>query len=300
MDGACHGGFLHLAGMKWFFVFLLSFVCLSARAQKDSLMVMFWNVENFFDPRSGNGPAGWTAARFRRKCDAVGKTILMAADRFGHIPDAVGLAEVENGFVVSEIAGSKVLSGLDYSYIHFDSPDHRGIDCALLFRRHVLRKLRTCPMHIFDSSGNVMNTRDILLGEFVANGKDTLAIMVNHHPSQIGGKTFGRERAMARMYFLMDSLDTAGIKRQVSVGDFNEDRWHDGSPGTIKYNGKWEKIDGHFATGFHLEKEFVFDDGVLTVPDKAFGGTKPLRTFSGPRYLGGVSDHYPIVVILYF
>ncbi|MCQ2182800.1 MAG: hypothetical protein MJY89_05285 [Bacteroidales bacterium] len=295
------GGNLHLGRMKKMYaVTLLLFAGFSSRAQDDSLLVMFWNVENFFDYHSGNGPAGWTAGRFNKKCDAVGKTILMVADKFGRLPDAVGLAEVENEFTVGRVSGSNVLSSLDYSYVHFDSPDHRGIDCALLFRRHVLRKIRASPEHVLDSLGQVMRTRDILLGEFVANGRDTLAIMVNHHPSQIGGKTEGRERAMARLEFLTDSLISAGIGKVVSVGDFNEDKWHDGSKGTIKYNGAWEKIDGHFVSGFTRVKEFVFDNGLLTERDKAFGGTKPLRTFSGPRYLGGVSDHLPIVVILYF
>jgi len=289
-----------LADMRWFCVLVLALSWLSAKAQTDSLLVMFWNVENCFDWHSGNGPAGWTAGRFRKKCDAIAKTMLMVADRYGRLPDAVGLAEVENAYVVRSIADSRILSGLDYSYIHFDSPDHRGIDCALLFRRHVLRRLGAAPKHIYDSLGNVVPTRDILLSEFVSGGKDTLAILVNHHPSQIGGKTDGRQRAMARLEFLTDSLNAAGVRSVVSVGDFNEDKWLDGSRGTIKYNGKWEKIDGHFATGFSLVKEDVFDNPLLTTQDKAFGGTKPLRTFSGPRYLGGVSDHYPIVVVLYF
>lgn len=286
--------------MKKICVAALMLLCLMSRAQNDSLVVMFWNVENFFDWHSGNGPAGWTAGRFYRKCNAVGKTILMAADRYGRLPDAVGLAEVENEFTVRQIAGAQVLSGLDYSYIHFDSPDHRGIDCALLFRRHILRRISASPKHIYDSEGRIMNTRDILLGEFIANGKDTLAIMVNHHPSQIGGKTEGRLSAMSRLDFLTDSLASSGVGRIVSVGDFNEDKWHDGKGGTIKYNGKWEKIDGHFAYGFSKVTEYVFESPLLSTEDRAFGGKKPLRTFSGPRYLGGVSDHYPIVVVLYF
>jgi len=286
--------------MKWFCVLALALSGLSLKAQTDSLLVMFWNVENFFDWHSGNGPAGWTAGRFQKKCDAIGKTMLMVADKYGRLPDAVGLAEVENAYVVSRLASSRILSGLDYSYIHFDSPDHRGIDCALLFRRHLLRRLNAVSKHILDSAGHIIRTRDILMCEFVTEGEDTLAILVNHHPSQIGGKTENRKAAMDRLIFLTDSLNAAGVRSVVSVGDFNEDRWRDGGRGTIKFNGRWEKIDGHYATGFSLVKEEVFDNALLTTQDKAFGGTKPLRTFSGPRYLGGVSDHYPIVVILYF
>jgi len=293
-------GNMQIAGMKQCLIAFMLSACLTPSVQSDSLLVMFWNVENFFDWHSGNGPAGWTAGRFYKKCNAIGKTMLMVADKYGRLPDAVGFAEIENEFVVRQLTQSNILSSLDYSYIHYDSPDHRGIDCALLFRRHVLRRLRSSPKHITDSAGRIISTRDILLGEFLANGKDTVAIMVNHHPSQIGGKSEGREMAMARLEYLTDSLKSSGINKVLSVGDFNEDKWQDGSPGTIKYNGKWEKIDGHFSIGFSNEKEYVFDSPLLSSPDNAFGGTKPLRTFSGPRYLGGISDHYPVVVVLYF
>ena len=134
-----------------------------------------------------------------------------------------------------------------------------------------------------------MRTRDILLAEF-----DSLAILVNHHPSKVGADS-GRRRAIAmkRMTDVMDSLTTPAI---LSVGDFNDDVWHDGAPGTIKYNGAWEKIDGYFSRGAIEVKETVFNDPCLTEPDRSFGGTKPRRAFIGLRWNGGVSDHYPIVL----
>ena len=96
---------------------------------------------------------------------------------------------------------------------------------------------------------------------------------------------------MARMTALMDSLSVPVL----SAGDFNDDVWHTGGPGTIKYNGAWEKIDGHFARGLTV-RERVFAAPVLSEEDRTWGGTKPRRTFSGPRYLGGVSDHYPVIL----
>ena len=266
----------------------------------DSLDVVFWNVENFFDWHTGNGPEGWSAGRFYRKCEGVAKTILKIADSRGRLADAVGLAEVENSFVLRRLVDATALCKLDYGIVHFDSPDHRGIDCALLYRKSSLRLLKAAPKHLYDSTGAVMATRDILCAEFAGAGGDTLAVLVNHHPSQIGGKTEGRNIAAARLRHVTDSLQRAGVPRTLAVGDFNEDRWGNGGPGTIKYNGAWEKIDGHFALGFTSVEETVFDDPSLSEPDKAFGGTKPRRTFIGPRYNGGVSDHYPIVVTVYF
>ena len=202
--------------------------------------------------------------------------------------------------------------------MHYDSPDRRGIDCALLYRRGSLNLLCSGPRHLYDSSGAIMRTRDILLAEF-----EGLEILVNHHPSKVGADSERRRAiAMRRMTALMDSLESAGHRRILACGDFNDDVWIGGkiSPlaalgrndregvtgrnggrwkkGTIKYNGAWEKIDGYFAQGSLGVLELVFDHPSLTEEDRSFGGTKPHRSFSGPRWLGGVSDHYPVVLWL--
>ena len=187
------------------------------------------------------------------------------------------------------------LRKLDYRIVHYESPDHRGIDCALLCRSSTLPLRGSAPKHVPDSAGGVMATRDILLAEF-----DSLAILVNHHPSQIGGKDERRAAARARLQALTDSLHAAGTARTLAVGDFNQDLWPGAPRGTLKYDGHWEKIDGAFAEGFSAVREEVFDDPLLLVPDSAFGGLKPRRTFVGPRYQGGVSDHLPVVFIVYF
>ena len=275
-------------------ILLLLGAAFAVRAQtRDSLLVVFWNVENFFDYHSENKPQYWTKGRFQAKCDAVAKTLLRIADRYGRLPDAVGFAEVENAFVLRQLVRETALRKLDYQILHYDSPDHRGIDCALLCRRSTLPLRDSAPKHVPDSVGGVMATRDILLAEF-----DSLAILVNHHPSQLGGKADRRELAQERLQALTDSLHAAGQPRTLAVGDFNEDLW--GGPGTLKYNGRWEKIDGGFAAGFSRVREEVFADPVLLEADKAFGGEKPRRTFVGPRYNGGVSDHLPVVFVVYF
>ncbi len=269
---------------------------LLAHAQGDSLSVLFWNVENFFDYRSPARPKYWTKRRFYSKCDALAKVILRFADRYGELPDIVALAEVENSFVLRSLLRETPLRKLDYSYVHFDSPDHRGIDCALLYRRTVLTPSESFPVHIRDSSGVVMPTRDILVVRFSGG----FSILVNHHPSKIGGKSDRRRAAFARMEETADSLLSAGAERVLCVGDFNEALWPGNGPGTIKYNGQWEKIDGCFPFGdLHLREE-VFDDPALLTEDRNFGGQKPRRTFIGPRYGGGISDHLPVACFVYF
>lgn len=278
---------------------LLSFMLLASVAShspSDSLLLVSWNVENFLDYRSDT-TGRHTRSRFYNKCNAVAKTLLLIGERFGRLPDAVALLEIGDRFVLDRLLQSTPLRKLDYGIVHYESPDRRGIDCALLFRRSSLRLLRSEAKHLWDSTlspPELMRTRDILLAEF-----EGLDILVNHHPSKVGADSERRRSiAMRRMWGIIDSLQTAGHVCVLAVGDFNDDVW--GRPdakGTIKYNGAWEKIDGYFARGL-VVRERVFDDPLLSEPDKAFGGTKPRRTFSGPRYLGGVSDHYPVILQL--
>lgn len=268
---------------------------LSLLTGPDSLLVVSWNVENFLDYRTDT-TGRHTVGRFYQKCNAIAKTLLLISDRQNRLPDAVALMEIGDRFVLERLLYATPLRKLDYAIVHYESPDRRGIDCALLYRRSTLHLRNSERKPLIDSSGAVMRTRDILLAEF-----DSLAILVNHHPSKVGDDSERRRAvAMDRMCALMDSLAGAGVPRILSVGDFNDDLWHDGSPGTIKYNGAWEKIDGHFARGGIQVTESVFADPCLSEPDRSFGGTKPRRAFIGPRWNGGVSDHYPIVLKIYY
>ena len=283
--------------------------------------VMFWNLENFFDYRndttsvsdaefSSFGERRWTKKRFYAKCNAVAKAILWAGGTMGGLPDVVGFAEVENGFVLRRLLQVTALRKTDYSIVHYDSPDRRGIDVALLYRRSRLTLLDASPCHIYGADSSVMATRDILMAHFTGPGGD-LAVLVNHHPSKYGGASSEprREMAVRRLAFLADSLIGAGVTRVVAMGDFNDTPdapaytilpmvnlalpFHARGEGTIKYDGKWELIDLYFVSDSLRESRM----GILRVPFlmKADGtGRKPLRTYSGPRYLGGVSDHCPV------
>lgn len=303
--------------MKLLLFFSALFPPFAAFSHCDSLLVVSWNVENFLDPRT-DSTGRYTTARLRTKCNAISKTLLLIASRHGRLPDAVALMEVGDRYVLERLLRDTPLYKLDYSIVHYDSPDRRGIDCALLYRRSTLRLLRSAPKHLYDSTGAIMSTRDILVAEF-----EGLDILVNHHPSKVGVAS-GPKRAIAwaRMRYLMDSLacsgsfleppeeyagsgqskKSAGCGRAIlAVGDFNDDLWpHEGPrtafEGTIKYNGTWEKIDGFFSAGPISVIETVFSDSLLSEEDKNYGGTKPRRSFSGPRYIGGISDHYPLIL----
>ena len=266
--------------------------------REPGLLLMFWNVENLFETRP----------HFGDKCNGIAKTIMLAGDEFDGVPDVIGLAEVENRQVVQKLLSRTALRKLDYSIVHYDSPDHRGIDCALLYRRSRFRLLLSKPCHLTDTSGRLLPTRDILLVVLepkVYLPASPVAILVNHHPSKVGKGSDGRrELAMARLLALRDSLMAEGIRRIVAVGDFNDEVTpapgvepaYPKGAGTIKFQGKWEKIDGCPVLEGLAAREHIFAPPHLSTRDTRYPGLKPLRTFSGPRYLGGLSDHYPIIL----
>lgn len=285
-------------------------------ATEDSTLVMFWNVENFFGWKAeAMRDKHWTRKKFLRECQAISKAVLWVSDEYGRPPDLIGLAEVEDRKVLETLLRETPLRRLGYGIIHYDSPDPRGIDVALLFRKERLKLLCSKPLRI-----NGLSTRDILLAGFERSGGDSLTVLVNHHPSKYGGNSvWRREAAMARLGEATDSLMAVGERKIVAMGDFNDTpestAGYSGimvnlaAPlakkgiGTIKYSGKWEMIDMFFISpalamgnpGTEMRVEII---PFLMVKDSAHSGEKPLRTFSGPRYVGGVSDHCPITLVI--
>ena len=300
-----------------------------------TLVVMFWNVENFFDPFddplkndnefTSGSVRHWTWSRFETKRDGLAQTILAAGDVWGELPALVGLAEVENKLVVSQLVRKTMLDELGYGYVHRESPDERGIDVALLYRRDRLRVVGVDSLRV---PGVV--TRDILyvkLSEMPGQAghddlsgsdraSDTLHAFVVHLPSKRGGaKASGgrREAALTVLVSAVDSLLREDPLRQIVVmGDFNDtdcsvaglvsaprDSLPPGSfdaPGTLKYHGRWEQIDHFFVTPAIDATMRIFAPLFLLEPDKAWLGQKPRRTYIGPRHNGGLSDHLPIVM----
>ena len=330
---------------------------------------MFWNVENFFDWRndsttvsdtefSSRGERRWTWKRFQAKANAFAKALFWIEGETGRLPDIIGLEEVENAFVLRQLLQKTALRKLDYRYVHYESPDRRGIDVALLYRSSRLEILDSKPCHLF-ASDTVLATRDILLCVFrekpsvipgltgnlseedrrpIGVGHDghsagyddnsvrydgAFAVLVNHHPSKYGGASESEPRrriAVERLRFLADSLATIGIDHVIAGGDFNDspdnpvfrllepsltpmhmDLYRRGL-GTIKYDGKWDLIDHIYLSPAltPLARMRILRIPFLLTRDTVHSGEKPLRTYTGPRHTGGVSDHLPVLLEVSF
>ena len=310
---------------------LVGMVCGLCYGQ-DSRLVVFWNVENFFDYTdqgtgesdaewSSRGSRRWTKKRFQSKCDAVAKSLLWIGDRYGRMPDVIGLAEVENRLVLWKLLNETVLRKCGYRIVHHDSGDRRGIDVALLYRESSFAKV-SHSIVTPSMDGEKISTRDILQVCLEDEMGQKMNMIVNHHPSKFGGAEASegrRKAAMKTLRYVCDSLASVDARVPiVAMGDFNDTpdgqqfRYLDGmlvnkagklyesGRGTIRYHGKWELIDMFLVSEDIAEFSSmeIVEIPFLMTYEKKYPGMKPLRTYIGPRYSGGVSDHCPVVLTI--
>lgn len=290
----------------------------------------WWNVENLFDTRDDPGtndddftPEGsyhWTRRKLQAKLQGIAKTLVMM-----DLPDVVGLAEVENKYVLRELCNGTPLRQVGYRYVHHDSPDRRGIDVALIYRQDRFRVLRDSVVNVSDSTEDFY-TRDLLVVEGVTDKGDTLCFVLNHWPSKKGGEEAeGRRVAIAgRLRSIMNELrakypqgavvamgdmNSTAEERPISEGmAFGDDSINaDGIRnltmrlpagwGSHKYQGQWDYIDQvllHAGEGWMVGDLKLMRYDHLLKEEARLPGVRPRRTNQGTRYEGGLSDHLPL------
>ena len=276
---------------------------------------------------SPQGVNHWTWSRFITKRDAMAKAIIaMSAEE---PPVIIGLCEVENRFVLEQLVKQTPLSFAGYRIVHRDGPDERGVDVALLYRPDRFRVLST-RFFTVRLPDPLQFTREILYTKGVLDDLDTLHLFVNHWPSKWGGAKASMGRRLAAAQRLGTSVDSIfsllPCANIVIMGDFNDtpkskvlQALNKERPlqnlsaplarkkqGTIRYRGRWELID-QFIVSEHLlcieepiytsaDQCRIFTAPFLLIPDEKFLGMKPFRTYLGPRYQGGISDHLPVIL----
>jgi endonuclease/exonuclease/phosphatase family metal-dependent hydrolase len=277
-----------------------------------------------FTPQGANH---WTWNRFITKRDALAKTII--ATGTDELPVVVGLCEVESRFALEQLVRYTPLESIGYRIVHRDGPDERGMDVALLYRPERFRLLLTRFLRV-RLPDSTQHTREILYTKGVLDDLDTLHLFVNHWPSKWGGAKASASRRMAAMMRLRLSVDSIfnhnPAANIVIMGDLNDTPLSKvvqalckGTPlfnlsvplarrklGTIRYRGRWELIDQFIVSENLLCTEepiytstahyTIFSAPFLLIRDEKYLGVKPFRTYLGPRYQGGISDHLPVVL----
>lgn len=316
------------------YLLTLVFVVSAGLAWSQPQMVAFYNVENLMDTRNDastqdddmlpNAQKGWSDERYQAKLSAVAGVVADMSNVCGY-PSLLGLAEVENEAVLSDLVKQPAISGANYRFVHYDSRDERGIDVALLYRPERFRVERSCSVR----ADVELPTRDILMVWGELSGEAVLVVVV-HLPSRIGGEKFTspfRESCARQLRELVDSVRSEEPQRKVIImGDMN-DTPRDGSikrvlgaksnarhlqaddifnpfahcrKGSMVYQYRWYLYDqillsSDFVThrGCSATKGYIFSQKSLLDKNRA-----PKPTYRGAEYMGGVSDHLPVYVLL--
>lgn len=216
---------------------LFAFGCSGSKAQeKDSgeYLLMFYNVENFFDTIDNpnkrdedftpEGRKQWGQERYQKKLNDLAKVIDAVGGK--KHADIIGLCEIENRSVVEALVNHELLKPGGYQIVHFESPDERGIDVALLYRKATVEKIYAEAILTQFAWDSEDKTRDILYAKLNMADKD-LHVFVNHWSSRGGGmeKTAPkRMRSAALLRSKIDSIQASDLDPYILVmGDMNDE-----------------------------------------------------------------------------
>lgn len=275
------------------------------------LTIMSYNVENFFFPETDSlnpdfeytptGSRRWTYTRFHYKAEQIARVIANA-----NHPQIVCLNEIEDDNCLKTLC--RKMPHYPYKFIHFDSPDKRGIDVAILYDSTLFQLRQT---HNYRVPIPETSTRDILYAQL-----NNLHLIACHLPSQLGGakaSQFKRDSAKHLIAHIVDSILRIDSLAQIIVGgDMNMAPMEDLPPlhnmmlqmakkglGTHKYRNQWTCLDQFYISDplNNCSTPEIFAPEWLQEEDRRFLGLKPKRTFIGFRYSrSGFSDHLPILL----
>ena len=305
--------------------------------------VAFYNLENLFDTIHDDGkndydflPDGryaWNTTKYEAKLKNLAHVLSeLSRGKVPQGPACIGVAEVENKRVLNDLLKQPALA--QYKYVHYEGPDERGIDCALLYDSLQFQVKHSKLVYSAPFEGD---TTDLTRGFLVVDGSlagERLCLIVNHWPSRGSGEEY-RIHAARQVKALKDSLFREDRHLKLIVmGDLNDDPmdeslqvlgarkdkeqvgeqefynpwWktlEDDGIGTLCYRGKWNLFDQIVLTRPLLEGQggLLYDGNEVFRPDYLFQHDDkyegyPLRTHGGRKWLNGYSDHLPTIVYL--
>lgn len=256
--------------------------------------VAFYNLENLFDifdnPDKEDEKSPIMKIKnnrekvYKDKLDKLGEVILkIGSEKTNTSPAILGVAEVENKKVLKDLINIKKLKEKQYGVIHFDSPDKRGIDVALLYQQRYFK-----PIHFETFNPNIyvknrkIHTRDILLVTGYLDN-ELIHIIVNHWPSRRGGEAKSRplrEKAAYKVLQILEKIKLIDTNPKVIImGDFNDDPSNSSFKKILKTKSKiknalkgeiYNPYENMFKRGYNSlgfrDNINLFDQILLTLP----------------------------------
>jgi len=318
----------------FFSCLLLCMTCLTINAQK--LIIGFYNCENFYDTVHQrqvideeflpNSAKHYSSRLFEKKLAHIAGNIY-ALSKLEHLEGLafIGLAEIENRKVLEQVIAHPIIAKYHYKIIHFDSPDPRGIDVALLYApsHFVPYQYKPIPLTQGPHTSD-FPTRDIL---YVKGQLDHLwvHVFVNHWPSRRGGQAASSSRRNWASQVLKHQIDSILLVDPGStilvMGDFNDnptdksllalslfnpflEHFYKGD-GSLAFGDSWHLFD-QILTSKNLKgdnsdlsiyKSIIYKNDSLLEKSGLYKGY-PKRTWMGDQFNNGYSDHFPVALIL--
>ncbi|MDH7913518.1 endonuclease/exonuclease/phosphatase family protein [Winogradskyella sp. SYSU M77433] len=297
-----------MKNLKLSILFLLTMIFVSVNAQEKKRYkihtVAFYNLENLFD--TINDPTkydeaspmmemneSYRSAAYIKKIQSMARVIAdIGSEDTGNSPAIIGVCEMENRQVLVDLVNDPQLLHKDYGIVHFDSPDARGIDVALLYQKALFKPINSKKheLKIYDDNTRKrVYTRDQLVVSGELDG-ELIHVIVNHWPSRSGGEARSRFKRVAAGKLnkrIIDSLQSIDPYAKIAtMGDFNdnptnksiskelgaesdkdevkfkgiynpyEDQYKKMGLGTTGYRDSWSLFDQILITQPFLEKDY--------------------------------------------
>jgi hypothetical protein len=338
-----------LLSLLFIFTFILSF-SQEKNKQYKITSVAFYNIENLFDtigdPDTNKilqeeftpkGSKNWTSAKYKQKLENIASVIAkVGVDKAKMPPALIGISEIENRKVLEDLVMQKSLKQFNYKIAHYNSPDKRGVDVALLYRDDAFKLIDSKSFTLVIPENPDFYTRAQLLVKGTIDD-DTLFVIVNHWPSRRGGekRSSPMRKAAARLSkSIVDSILSYNKDAKVIVmGDLNDDpsnasvktylkakpekdiaddemyntmyKLFSKGIGSLAYRDNWNLFDqiiiskgllGEYSEGYNFYQAHVYNKAYLKQESGKYQGY-PLRTFTTGGEIG-YSDHFPTYIFL--
>ncbi len=345
------------------YLITLAFCCLFSTAKSQELdpkkqyevvCVGFYNLENLFDtlvdPDTAKilqedftplGQKKWNTEKYNKKMANLSEVISQLGTE--STPDGaavLGVCEIENRSVLEDLVKTGKLAERGYEIVHYESPDHRGIDVGLLYQPKYFKVLSSKTFTLRLQDDPKFTTRDQLLVTGELKG-EKVHFMVAHWPSRRGGAKKSSPKRVAAGELAKSVIDSLRkddpMTKVIFMGDLNDDptnasmkegmlsvgkvsKMEEGSlynpmeklykqgVGTLAWRDTWNLFDqmvftpgylsqnGNYSS-FKFYKAVVYNKAFLKQKTGNFQGY-PWRSYVGPNFIGGYSDHFPVYSLL--
>jgi endonuclease/exonuclease/phosphatase family metal-dependent hydrolase len=279
-----------------------------------------------------SGLRNWDERKYHHKLSKISHVFKLMKKDKGTLPFMMGLSEVSGRKVLDDLVKLEPFNS-EYGIVHYPSKDERKVDVALLYDKNKVEVIHSEAITFLfgtvnENTGSYGTTRDVLYSKVAYKGEE-IDVFVTHLPSQREKDINGPKRAyiLSELRKRILNLVNENEKNVILCGDFNENP-DDENVEQILYDDLHRKIlenpfqqlfsAGKYST-FHYRSGLLFDQIILSKSffksdhilsfhsaevfnpaqissrDRKFEG-RPFRTYSGTRYLGGYSDHFPVFV----